>query len=111
MKTLMALPLLALVALPQDKIKTEAVEYKHGDLVLQGYLAYDPTMSSAPRPGVIVVHEWKGLGDYAKMRARQLAEMGYIAFAIDMYGKGVFAKDHEEAGKLAGVFFKDRSLM
>ena len=117
MKALLILPFALLAALPQDPVKAErirtmAVEYKDGDVALEGFLAYDQTLpSSTPRPAVIVVHEWKGLGDYAKMRAKQLAEMGYVAFAIDMYGKGVFAKDHEEAGKLAGVFFKDRSLM
>jgi dienelactone hydrolase len=59
----------------------------------------------------MVVHEWKGHGDYARHRAEMLARLGYAAFACDMYGKGVFAKDHDEAGKLAGVFFQDRAKM
>jgi dienelactone hydrolase len=94
---------------PRD-IKTETVEYRDGDVVLEGYLAYDPAVS-AKRPGVMVVHEWKGHGPYARRRAEMLAREGYVAFACDMYGKGVFAKDHEEAAALAGVYFKDRSKM
>lgn len=102
--------------LPQDpptkerEIKTEVVAYRDGDVQLEGYLAYDPSVS-ATRPGIMVVHEWKGHGAYARRRAEMLAREGYVAFACDMYGKGVFAKDHEEAGALAGVFFKDRSKM
>ncbi len=91
-------------------VHTELVEYRHGDVVLEGFLAYDDA-SEAKRPGVLVVHEWKGLGDYVKRRAQQLAELGYIAFAADMYGKGVRAKDHEEAAKLSGVYRGDRHLM
>lgn len=91
-------------------IRTEAVEYYDGDAVLEGYLAYDDA-GAAPRPGVLVVHEWKGLGPYAKRRAEQLAQLGYVAFAVDMYGKGVVAKDHDEAAKLSGVYRNDRQLM
>lgn len=91
-------------------LKTKDVEYRDGDTVLRGYLAYDGG-SLKPRPGIVLVHEWKGLGDYAKERARQLGMQGYVVFAIDMYGKGVYAKDHEEAAQLSGVYFKDRELM
>ena len=55
--------------------------------------------------------EWKGFNDYSKMRAEQLAKLGYVGFAIDMYGKGVYAKDHDEAAKLSGVYRNDRNLM
>ena len=51
-------------------------------------LKFNTGQGRGRRPGVLVVHEWTGLGDYAKMRARKLAEMGYVAFAVDMYGKG-----------------------
>jgi len=91
-------------------IKTEAVEYKDGDTALEGYLAYDDS-AKAPQPLVLVVHEWWGLNDYAKGRARQLAEMGYVAFAVDMYGKGVLATDAKQAGELAGKLRSDRKLM
>ncbi len=91
-------------------VVTQAVEYKDGETLLEGYLAYDDAIEGK-RPGIIVVHEWKGLNDYAKGRADELAELGYVAFAVDMYGKGIYAKDHEEAGKLSGVYRSDRNLM
>ena len=91
-------------------VHAETVEYHDGDTVLEGYLAYDEA-SPNPRPGVLVVHEWKGLNDYAKRRAGQLAGLGYIALAVDMYGKGVRAKDHDEAAKLSGMYRNDRALM
>ena len=65
-------------------------------------------MTPGPRggkqPGVLVVHEWWGLNDYVKGRAVQLAKLGYVAFALDMYGKGVLATDPKTAGELAGQF-------
>jgi dienelactone hydrolase len=88
----MALPIrpliAALLALPlaaQAAIKSEAVEYQDGGTQLKGYLYYDDAISGK-RPGVIVVHEWWGLNDYAKHRAEMLAGLGYAAFALDMYG-------------------------
>lgn len=89
---------------------SQTVEYRDGDAVLEGYLAYDDSIQT-PRPGILVVHEWKGLNDYAKRRADQLGELGYVAFAADMYGKGVYAKDHDEAAKLSGIYRNDRALM
>jgi dienelactone hydrolase len=86
------------------------VDYRHGDTVLEGYLAYDDASREA-RPGVLVVHEWYGLNDYAMKRADQLAGLGYVAFALDMYGKGVRAADNKEAGALAGKYKGDRPLM
>lgn len=104
----------ALVALAagqaQAAIRTEPVEYRHDGVVLEGYLAYDDAVQ-VPQPGILVVHEWMGLGEYTKRRARQLAELGYVALAADMYGQGVYAKDHEEAGKLAGALKGDRTKM
>lgn len=94
----------------QAALKAEVVEYKHGDTVLEGYLAYD-TAIQGKRPGVLVVHEWRGHDAYVKKRAEQLTQLGYIAFALDMYGKGVFAKDHKEAAALVGIYKGDRHLM
>jgi dienelactone hydrolase len=91
-------------------VRTETVEYRHDEAVLEGGLAYDDA-SQSRRPGVLVVHEWKGLGPYAIRRAEELAQLGYVAFAVDMYGKGVRAKDHVEAGALAGIYRNDRQLM
>lgn len=91
-------------------VKGEVVEYRHGDVVLEGYVAYNPAVAGK-RPAVLIVHEWEGHGPYARRRADMVAKLGYLGFAIDMYGKGVRAKNHEEAGKLAGAFFGDRKLM
>ena len=93
---------LAIPTLAQAKIVTKAVEYRHGDVTLEGYLAYNDELSGR-RPGVLVVHEWWGLNDYVKKRAEMLAELGYVAFALDMYGKGVVTDDPAKAGQLAGA--------
>ena len=92
------------------KVVTQTVEYKHGEVALEGYMAYDDAVKGN-RPGVIVVHEWWGLNSYIKRRAEQLAGLGYVAFAIDMYGKGVRPKDAKEAGALANIYMSDRKLM
>ena len=91
-------------------LHTETIEYKHGDVTLEGYLAYDDA-SQDKRPGVLVVHEWMGLGDYAKHRAEQLAGLGYVAFAVDMYGKGIRPKTQEEATTQANIYKSNRQLM
>lgn len=102
MKYLLALVLaLALTGGAQAKIVTKTLEYKQNGTVLEGYLAYDDAIKG-PRPGVLVVHEYWGLNDFAKMQARRLAEMGFVAFAADMYGQGVVTKDPQEAARLAG---------
>jgi dienelactone hydrolase len=90
-------------------IKTQTIDYKDGDVALQGFLAYDDAKPTAP--GVLVIHEWWGHNDYTRKRAEQLAQLGYVAFALDMYGKGVTAKTADEAGKLAGPFYQNRALM
>jgi dienelactone hydrolase len=91
-------------------IVTKTVEYTHDGVKLEGFLAYDDS-SSLKKPGILVVHQWKGLTEYEMMRARMLAEMGYVAFAADIYGKGVRAKDNKEAKKLATMYREDRALM
>lgn len=90
-------------------MRTEAVEYRHGDVVLEGYLAYDDAFEGK-RPGVAVVHEWWGLNAYVKKRADQLGRMGYVAFALDMYGKGEMTKDAKQAGEWSAVFKNDRAF-
>ena len=102
--------LLLLAAPALAEIKHEVIDYMQGNTALQGHLYYDDKTAS-PRPAVIVVHEWFGLNDYAKMRARQLAELGYVAFAADIYGKGVMAKSVDEAAKLSGQYKGDRKLL
>ena len=114
LKLSLCLPLFALAvaaAFPAAAaVKTEVVEYKDGEQVCEGFLAYDDA-AKGTRPGVVVVHEWMGLGDYAKGRAKQLAELGYVAFAADIYGKGIRAKDPQEAGQLAGKYKGDLPLL
>lgn len=99
-----ALSLNALAAL-----KTQTVLYKQGDTELEGYLAYD-TSGPAKKPGILVIHEWTGLGSYVKMRAEMLAKLGYVAFAPDIYGKGVRPNNPKDAGATAGIYKNDRTL-
>ena len=100
-------------AAADPKIVERTIEYKEGNAVLEGFLAMPAGIDakSPKHPGIVVVHEWMGLNDYAKRRARMLAELGYIAFAADIYGKGVRPKDPKEAGELAGKYKSDRPLL
>jgi dienelactone hydrolase len=102
--------ILGIPAFTFGAIRTEVIQYKHGGAVLEGYLAYDDSISGK-RPGVLVVHEWWGLNEYARKRADQLAGLGYVAFALDMYGKGVVATDAKKAGELSSFYKSDRQLM
>lgn len=102
--------LFAGVSPARAEVKTEVVEYRHGDVVLEGFLAYDDSFQGK-RPGVLVVHEWYGHTPYVRKRAEQLARLGYVAFASDIYGKGVQAKDAKEAAALAGIYMGNRKLM
>jgi dienelactone hydrolase len=92
------------------EIRTETVEYQEGNTPLEGFVAYDDS-TSGKRPGVLVVHQWKGLGDYEKKRAEMLAKMGYVAFAVDIYGKGIRPNDTQSAGAEAGKYKSDRALL
>lgn len=78
------------------EVQTQVINYHHGDTSLQGYLSWDDSIQGK-RPGVLVVHEWWGLNDYARQRAEMLAESGYVAFAIDMYGKDQVTQHPEQA--------------
>ena len=82
------------------KIVGKEVEYKSDETTLKGYLAYDNSVKGK-RPGVLVVHEWWGHNDYARTRANKLAELGYTALAVDMYGNAEQADHPEKAGELA----------
>ena len=92
MKTLVFCALAAvLFSLPlKASIKTEEVSYSEGGTTLKGFLAWDDSISGK-RPGILIVHEWWGLDDYVRSRAKQLAELGYTGFAVDMYGDGKVA--------------------
>ena len=98
---------LGAVGVLSAKIVTKPVAYVHAGVKLEGYLAYDDTKISTDKkaPGVLVIPEWWGLTDYPKSRAEQLAKLGYVAFAADMYGAGVTTSDPKKAGELAGQFY------
>lgn len=91
---------------PGPDVKTETVRYEVGGTEFDGFLAYDAAREG-PRPGVLVVHEWWGHNEYARERARMLAEMGYTAFALDMYGDGKRAGHPDDAQKFASEVFSD----
>lgn len=78
------------------ELKTEQLEYKHGETVLQGFVAWDDA-AKGKRPGILVVHEWWGHNEHAREQARRLARAGYVGFALDMFGKGKLAKHPTEA--------------
>lgn len=83
------------------KVVSQPMQYDHNGTVLEGYLSYDVDVKGM-RPGVLVVHEWWGLNDYVRTQVERLATLGYVAFALDMYGKGIWTKDPAEAKKLSG---------
>lgn len=83
-------------------VKGEEVAYQAGGTVLKGYLAHDDAVQGK-RPGVLVVHDWWGHGDFVRDRARALAALGYTALAVDMYGNGKQVEHPDDAGKLSGT--------
>ena len=83
------------------EIRKEAVEYKFDGVTLKGEVTYDDALAGK-LPGVLVVHEWWGLNDYAKGRATEIAKLGYVAFACDMYGDGKTTPHPEDATKMSG---------
>lgn len=109
MKGLVA-PLALLPMLASADVTTRTVTYREGDTVLEGYLAYDSS-AAGKRPGVLIIHDWNSIDDYERGRARQLAEMGYVAFALDVYGKDIRPKNAQESSREASRFKGDRALL
>jgi dienelactone hydrolase len=99
---LLGLGLFLLAGQAQAAVVGEAVTYEAEGVKLQGYIAYDDALTGK-RPGVMVVHEWWGHNEYARMRARMLAELGYTALAVDMYGQGKQAAHPKEAGEFSAA--------
>ena len=91
------------------KVQTRDVDYKDGKVELQGYLAYDDS-TTAKRPGVLIFHEWKGPSSYERSRAEQLAQMGYVAFVADVYGKGMRLTNMDEYRAESTKYKSDRPL-
>lgn len=94
----------------EAKIVTKDVLYQHGEVVLEGFLAFDDSIKGK-LPGVLVIHEWTGLVDYPKERAIQLAKRGYVAFAADIYGKGIRPKPPVESAKVSALYMNNRALL
>lgn len=88
------------------EVQTKEITYTHDGVAFKGFLAWDDA-KTGKRPGVLVVHEWWGLNDYARDRAKQLAKLGYVAFACDMYGEGKVTQHPQEAGQMAGEVRKN----
>jgi len=86
------------------EVRGKEVDYHAGKLVMKGYLAWDDAIKGK-RPGILVVHEWWGHNEYARKRARMLAELGYTALAVDMYGNGQQAEHPKEAGEFMNQVF------
>jgi dienelactone hydrolase len=100
--------LLLSAGLLRAEIKETVVEYKSGDVLCEGLHVVD-TAKTGKLPSVLIIHQWTGLSDNEKMRARMLAELGYNVFAADVYGKGIRPQP-PEAAKEAGKYKTDRKL-
>jgi len=90
-------------------VRASVVAYSDGDLALEGYFARPEGDADAPL--VVIVHAWRGHSEYVRRRAEMLAELGYAAFALDMYGRGVYAENSQDASRRAGGFYGDRDLL
>jgi dienelactone hydrolase len=107
MKKIFAIGLCCLfTAVAQAAIKTKTVDYHSGDTVMKGYVAWDDAIKGK-RPGVLVVHEWWGHNDYARKRARMLAQLGYVAMSVDMYGDGKTAAHPKDAGAFSSAVMQN----
>jgi dienelactone hydrolase len=89
---------------------TEYIDYTDEGVTCEGYLAYDSSIKGR-RPAIVVCHAWAGQDDFARDKANKLAELGYVGFALDMYGKGKRGRNNDENAKLMGPFVQDRTLI
>ena len=110
--TLMAVTIMCMSFVSNEskpKLMEKYVTYISDGISLKGFVVYDESIKGK-RPAILVVHEWWGLNDYTKNRARQLASLGYIAMAVDMYGGGMIATNTKEAQEMATPFYKNPQL-
>lgn len=91
-------------------MKVKTLEYREGNTLLEGYLAYDEKQAGK-RPAVLIAHDWTGRNEFACQKAEKIAELGYVGFALDMYGKGVLGRDNDEKMQLITPFMEDRNLL
>jgi dienelactone hydrolase len=101
--------LLALGSIARAEIKTKEVDYEQGANVLQGFFAWDDALKDK-RPGVIVIHEWWGHNEHARDQAKRLAKAGYVAFALDLFGKGKLATHPKDAQAFVAEATKDPKI-
>lgn len=94
----------------RGEVRVETVNYEVGGVALRGYLAFDDA-ALAKRPGVLVCHEWWGNNEFARARARKLAEQGLVAFAVDMYGADKVTDDPAVAGQWAQALYADPAVL
>jgi dienelactone hydrolase len=108
---LTAVAMLALLvgAVAQGEVRTKLVAYKQGGAVLEGFEAWDGAVTGK-RPGVLIAHAWMGLSPHERQVAQQLAQMGYVAFCADIYGKGIRPTSAAEASKQSAIYEGDRAL-
>lgn len=107
---LVGLAAAAMIFSARAEVVTKTVEYKEGDTTLEGHVTFDSSVKT-PRPGILIVHQWKGVGPYEKMRAEMLAKLGYVAFACDIYGKGIRPATPQAASAEAAKYKNDRALL
>jgi dienelactone hydrolase len=88
-------------------LQTKKIEYRDGDVLLEGYYAFEDAVAGK-RPVVLVAHDWSGRNLFAEKKAEKLAELGYVGFALDMYGKGILGKTKDEKMALISPFMQDR---
>ena len=111
MKLAVLLVLFAAAALPaRAAVHAAPVLYEHDGVKLEGWSAYDDARSG-PRPGILVIHQWKGLSAYEKKRAEMLAELGYNVFCVDIYGQGIRPATPPAASAEAGKYKTNRALL
>lgn len=91
-------------------MKTMNIEYTENETLLEGYLAYDE-QSKGNKPIVLIAHAWLGRDEYACKKAVELAKLGYVAFAMDVYGKGIIGNHHNEGANLKAPYMADRGLL
>lgn len=95
---------------PVKSISVETVSYKEGDVELEGYIARD-SKTAKKQPVVLIVHDWMGNGDFSKEKAKKIAELGYVGFAVDIYGKGIRPTSTNEAQALSGEYKNHRDRL
>ena len=91
-------------------MQTEFISYADSQMEYEGYAAFDGAVTTR-RPGVLVFHAWAGQDDFARVQAEKLAELGYVGFAVDMYGKGQRGNSAQENNALMQPFMNDRAML